>query len=224
MKALVLLATLSAAPHTLDRDAVSRLLQLPLTESHRAGVSAPNSHDYPATPLALTLLGTLVDTTQTLCAALVHEATATRTLFVGSAIERGTVVWIARDEVVIERDGAFESLRSHPTKGSPTAPPAPASTGGITRLADGNFRVATSDLTAWMSARVIPTTDGGLKIFGVKDGSPYTTLGIRNGDVLRSVNGQPVDFRSISLIRPGIALNVELERDGHAFSLSGQLE
>lgn len=50
------------------------------------------------------------------------------------------------------------------------------------------------------SAKAIPTLKGeefyGLKLFAIPSNSPLSALGLRNGDVLRSVNGEEIDSLS----------------------------
>ena len=184
----------------LDPQALSKLLDLPLTER-----PSPKAHR-PASPLQLTLHGTLVCERY----ALALVSAPTRTVTVGSRLGSPTVVAI--DRACITFDDDTELCRG-PREPSAAAA-APAAPGVHVKL---------TDFAEWTQVRIVPVP-GGFKVFGVVAGSIYEKLGVQNGDVLRKVNGRPVDFTTVSLIKPGQELSVELERKGAPYVLTGQLD
>lgn len=111
------------------------------------------------------------------------------------------------DRIILERSGALESLILQDNDvplaaGSvQTAPPPAAPAPQGTAHPDGRkrFTVERETLSQQMQrpevlsqALVVPNTEGGLLVREIQAGSLYQQLGLRAGDVIRSVNGQPV--------------------------------
>ena len=68
----------------------------------------------------------------------------------------------------------------------------------------------------------------GVRITNVVDSSAAERMGMRNGDVIRSINGEEIDdFEDladrVSNMEPGEAVSVEVERDGSRTTLNGAL-
>ncbi|MGE4620327.1 MAG: hypothetical protein AAEJ04_11025 [Planctomycetota bacterium] len=57
--------------------------------------------------------------------------------------------------------------------------------------------------------------DGSLKIFGIKSGSLLERVGLRENDVLRSVNGLALDFGSLGDVRGSHSESLEKLRSGN---------
>lgn len=102
---------------------------------------------------------------------------------------------------------------------------------GITTRPDGSLAVKraafdsafTSDGCLMRTVRVVPAfVDGkplGFKLFGIRAGSVPERLGFRNGDVVKSVNGQPFDsperaLEAYSKLKEAKRLDLEIERHG----------
>lgn len=78
-------------------------------------------------------------------------------------------------------------------------------------------------------ARVVPNYRNGkyegFKLVGVRPGSLYRSIGIRSGDVIKSINGRPIDSPNKALelfdqLKSSSALNVEIERRGQPKQLN----
>lgn len=78
------------------------------------------------------------------------------------------------------------------------------------------------------SARMVPVTrDGrvtGIRLFGMRAGSPLTQLGFHNGDELRSVNGYDLTspektLEAYGALRKATELRIELIRQGRPLRL-----
>lgn len=121
---------------------------------------------------------------------------------------------IHRDRVVILRDGKKEILeltvteergrkRRQDVASSQTPPLVPGS--GVRRLGSDRWSVSREELESaktnmsqlMTQIRIAPNfTDGkpdGFKLLSIKRGSLFDRLGLRNGDVVRHVNGVPLD-------------------------------
>jgi general secretion pathway protein C len=107
------------------------------------------------------------------------------------------LVKILSDRVEIERNGQIEQLimEDGPAKGGDKAGGAPISSEGNTFTIDeAEIDKALENLPLLLTqARAVPYfKDGvsvGLRLFAIKSDSMYEKLGLRNGDILKSVNG-----------------------------------
>lgn len=129
---------------------------------------------------------------------------------VGQEITAGvTLHAVYADRVLIRRGGATESLMLKDTaQALPTGaivnpgPPARRSdpSRAVQRFSDHNFTVDRQQLTQQMQtpefltqALMVPNAGGGFLVREIQPGSMYEKLGLRVGDVINAVNGQPVN-------------------------------
>ncbi len=197
MKALATAAVLSV-------EALARLFNLPAREVERKIVPARSP---------LKLHGTLVAQDERYSLALVEG----RTVAVGDRIGGATVRSISKGCVVLDAiapQGAPGGSEEHCMQPRAAAEPT-SSTGGPL------LHAKLSDFAEWGTARIVPTPKG-LKLLAVP--KIAQALGVQPGDLLTKVNGKPVDFSALALVRPGAVLSVELERNGQPFTLEGQLD
>jgi general secretion pathway protein C len=102
---------------------------------------------------------------------------------------------------------------------------------GIKKTGKGSYDIDKNSLNEWLDdigtlsrqARVIPHYRGGkpqgFKIVGVRPGSLYTNLGIRSGDILKSVNGEEVTSPTKALelyekLKTSDNVTLDIERRG----------
>lgn len=111
------------------------------------------------------------------------------------------------DRVLIRRGGATESLMLKDTAqalptGAIVGPSAStaSSNRAVQRVTDHNFTVDRQQLTQQMQtpefltqALMVPNAGGGFLVREIQPGSVYERLGLRVGDVINAVNGQPVN-------------------------------
>jgi len=129
---------------------------------------------------------------------------------IGQTITAGAVLQaVYPDRVVIQRNGALESLMLEGAdksgleqSGAPVrAYAAPAAPANVVQETSGNHYVVERDqLAAQMrtpdflrQATMVPAASGGFQVKQLQPGSLYEKLGLRNGDIIKSVNGQPVN-------------------------------
>jgi general secretion pathway protein C len=113
------------------------------------------------------------------------------------------------DRVVIQRNGVLESLLLEGAEKTPMEHLAPPVTGYRPPAAPDNiiqetgmnhYTVEREQLAAQMrtpdflrQATIIPSKSGGFQVQQLQAGSLYEKLGLRAGDVIKAVNGQPVN-------------------------------
>ena len=139
------------------------------------------------------------------------------------------------DRVVIRRNGVLESLllegaekNSAEQWTQPAATYRPPSTPGniVQETGANRYTVGREQLAAQMrtpdflrQATMIPSKSGGFQVQQIQAGSLYEKLGLRAGDVIKVVNGQPVNsaedamrlYQQMSNID---AVQLEITRDG----------
>jgi general secretion pathway protein C len=144
------------------------------------------------------------------------------------------------DRVVIRRNGALESLLLEGADNSQLPPgvvmPAVNRTAGasgeiVQETGANQYTVARDQLAAQMrtpdflkQATLIPSSGGGFLVRQIQPGSLYEKLGMRAGDVIMSVNGQPINtaedairlYQQMSSID---AVQMEITRGGKRESL-----
>lgn len=159
---------------------------------------------------------------------------------VGQTVTGGAVLQaVYPDRVVIRRNGALESLllegadsTMSPIEVDGPAAHAAVAPGEIVRATGANqYTVAREQLAAQMrtpdflrQATLVPSSGGGFLARQVQPGSLYEKLGLRAGDVIKSVNGQPLnsaeDAMRLYQQMSGIsAVQLEIMRGGKSESL-----
>ncbi|MDH3513773.1 MAG: PDZ domain-containing protein [Gammaproteobacteria bacterium] len=164
---------------------------------------------------------------------------------VGQSVTGNAVLQaVYSDRVVIRRNGTLESLLLEGADNS--QPPAEVATPNVNlpvassgevvhETAPNHYTVARDQLAAQIrtpnflkQATLIPAAGGGFLVRQMQPGSLYEQLGLRPGDVIKSVNGQTLNtaedalklYQQISSIS---SVNVEIMRSGKSDSLVYQL-
>lgn len=82
------------------------------------------------------------------------------------------------------------------------------------------------------SARLVPAAEGGVvvgfKLFAIRPGSLFTLLGLRNGDLVRTISGQAVTgpeqaLAAYAALRSSTVIPVELTRDGAPLTMTYEI-
>ncbi len=180
----------------------------------------------PPSPLSLTLIGTFMTDGQEPYAIIEDKKKQTQDMFVleDSIFEQATLKKIYQDRVEIERLGKLEVLKLDDF-GAGNGP----SEGGISSNGD-DFVVDEAELDKGLEnlpllltqARAVPYfKDGrsiGLRLFAIKSGSLYEKIGLKNGDILKSVNGNSLAditqaLKLFEQLKQERSINLVLERE-----------
>jgi hypothetical protein len=178
-----------------------------------------NGPDLEETALNLTLHGTWIDAAGG--TAIIKTPDDKQSRF-----KRGDVVWesvtlerVFRDQVVINRDGVLESLRLEGREPGEAAPAARAAGGGVE--AQGEVFAKLGDFIS-----IAPQTDnvGGVKLVlqpqGDEGSASFFASGLRPGDILVGVDGEPVgrdigaDIEYLQTVAGRNKVTVNVDRGG----------
>ena len=216
------------------------------TSSPAAEKTEADMEGLPESTLPLKLLGTVVQVNGKRSFAIIQD-TGTREEqihFVGDEIREGTVITsVARNRVVLLRNGqeeilekdedqiaASRSARARPTRAARTPTKAQGSEPvTVRKVGDNNFVMDRREVEGVLQdfnklltqIRVVPHfSDGkpdGFKIFNIRPGSLFASLGMVNGDIIKRVNGLDITgpeqaLQMFQQLRDESQVTVDLER------------
>ncbi|MBM4783570.1 MAG: hypothetical protein GQE15_38340 [Archangiaceae bacterium] len=204
---------------TLSEPRVYALLGMPLPRSEQL-VSTPR----PRPPFGAKLLGTLSSSLRERSVATLLLPTGRAvSVWEGDQVLDAQIVEIARNSITLRREGVLEELAMHP----PAAIPAIAF---VTPITAQDYAVSRMEIMTRLGdlyslskdVRVMPAfRDGqpiGFRFAGLSADSAVAKLGLKTGDVIRSINGQPLDSmqRVLGLVgaldhTPEVLVQVERE-------------
>lgn len=161
-------------------------------------MNKPSAKKEPArkpSPLMLTLIGTFITTGQEPYAIIEDKKKREQEMFLldDSVFDQATLKKIYKDRVEIEHNGELEVLMLDDSLGS-SSNDATASDSDEFVIAEADVDKGLENLPLLLTqARAVPYfKDGraiGLRLFAIKTGSLYEKVGLRNGDILKSING-----------------------------------
>jgi general secretion pathway protein C len=178
------------------------------------------------TDLNVKLWGTAIDSDPRASHAIIEDlATRAQALYrIGDTVlDVATLTRVEWDRVVLERDGVEEVLDLELQRRGPNARGAAVPAAGrIQRTADNKFVIDRREVEktvknlneVFTQARAVPHfqdgTTVGFRVFQIKPGSVFERIGLKNGDVVKRVNG-------VELTDPtkAITLFTELQNEGH---------
>ena len=216
------------------------------TSPTAAEKSEADLQSLPESTLPLRLLGTVVQVSGKKSFAIIQD-TGTREQqihFIGDEVREGTIiVSVTRNRVVLLRNGREEILekdedqsaappavraRARPTR---TAKARTTAQGPVTvrKVGDNNFVMDRREVEGVLQdfnklltqIRVVPHfADGkpdGFKIFNIRPGSLFASLGMVNGDIIKRVNGLDITgpeqaLQMFQQLRDESQVTVDLER------------
>ncbi len=194
------------------------------------------------TSLKIALLGTVAGDQANAVAVIEDRKKRKQDLYkVGDSVQDALIKKILRGKVVLEVGGKDEILAMEETTASSssstpgTSPrrstPANVQAGSRTRSLERTISIrrndideSLQDINALLSqARILPHFENGeadgLAVTGIKAGSIFMKMGLRNGDIVHGVNGDtittPDDILSIySDMQSGSGLSIQIKRGG----------
>jgi type II secretion system protein C len=191
-----------------------------LTKPVVASVAKPAP---PPSPLMLSLIGTFITGGQEPYAIIEDKKKNNQDMFIleESIFDQATLKKIYQDRVEIERNGKIEILMLDDIGGGGA---------GIVNSSPDDFVVEEAELDKGLEnlpllltqARAVPYfKDGrsiGLRLFAIKTGSLYEKVGLRNGDILKTINGNNLGDISQALklfeqLKQERSISLVLERD-----------
>ncbi len=230
-----------------ERQYLEGILGRNLFDQNKIGVEpevAEGAEDAGATDLNVTLKGTVVAVPDAYSAAFILEDGKQVALAygIGQTVLGAEILEIWQDRVKLQRgDGRVEWLLMDGVKEAPkpaTAATATPSEEGIEQTGENSYVVSRSTLDEYLSdmeglsrmARALlhRGADGefdGYRLSAIRRGSPLDKLGIRNGDIIHSVNGQPLDsmqgaMQAFQSLQSATGLDFEVTRRGQPVKLN----
>ena len=189
---------------SLGQPALSELIAVPLigkTPPQSAAKAGPAQQSPPMLkPLHIILRGTVVAREHSAAVLLLDGKLPQKTVFVGEQIQPGvTLFHVDADTVVIEQSGRRQlvSLQSNLLQGATVSADKPttissnmADAGGLSVARPRVAGLARLLTQAIFTPHVSDGKQDGLQISHIVIGSPFQKIGLYNGDIIRSVNGQ----------------------------------
>ncbi len=186
-----------ASPVKSERDVMNVTKREIFGPLGRAVAPPPVATAAPVTPLSLTLIGTFLTGGENPYAIIEDKKKQNQDVFIinQSIFGQATLKKIFQDKVEIDRDGRTEILKLDDLGGGGSE-----SAGGISNSGD-DFVVDEAELDKGLEnlpllltqARAVPYfKEGrsiGLRLFAIKSGSLYEKIGLKNGDILKTING-----------------------------------
>lgn len=224
------------SPTTIDRKAYSVIVERNIFGSIGSPIVAATPSVKPVSKVPLNLIGTFLSTKEPSSAIIEDTKKSQQDVFTikESVFGVAKLVAVFRDRVEIDRDGTIEVLKledsSGSTKGSGGAP----SGGNEITVDEKEVDQALSNLPLLLTEiRAVPYfKDGqaaGLRLFAIKTGSLFDKIGLKNGDILKSINGSSMgDFtQAVKLfekLKAERSLSVLLERNKQELEYKYQIK
>jgi len=190
----------------------------------------------PIAEMGLTLKGTIAGPKE-VARAIIEEKREQKSYKIGDEIKGAAILAIYRNKVIMDVNGQEQMLVVEEAKAGPSATPrrtplsAPArpdvpGPAGMTSIM--------KNLDQYIgSARVVPYFKGGepygFRVSNLKEDTLVYELGVRSGDIIRSVNGNPIRtpedaFSMYQELQNQSSVEVELERAGETTTLTMPLQ
>jgi general secretion pathway protein C len=202
------------------------------------GTLTGDDRDRPIAALGLLLKGTIAGSV-IFSRAIIEDKGKQQIFKIGDSVSGANIIGIFRNKVILEMNGQEQMLVPEETtgkkgaKGGPSGPSVPTiPIGGMSE--GGDMSSAMQNMEQFLgNARVVPYFKGGepygFRVTNVDNSSPLFGLGVRSGDVIKSVNGIPIktpeDAMKLYQNMQNISsANVELERHGTTTSVNVPLK
>jgi len=186
--------------------------------------------DMPLAEMGLSLKGTITGPSE-IARAIIEESNAQKLYRIGDTLKGATLIAIFRNKVVMDVNGQqkmliVEEAKSSPANGSRTArsPRSPRFPAGSSIASAGGIPDAMKNMDQLLgNARVVPYYRGGqpygFRVSDVAEGAKVYELGVRTGDIIKSINGVPIRTPQDALnayqeLQNNTNVQLEIERQG----------
>jgi len=191
-----------------------------------------DDRDRPIAALGLLLKGTIAGS-DLYSRAIIEDKGKQQIYKIGDSVSGASIIGIFRNKVILMMNGQEQMLvpeektdKKGPRGGPPSGPAIP-----IPNMSDGgDMSSAMQNMEQLLgNARVVPYYKGGepygFRVTNVENSSPLFSLGVRSGDVIKSVNGTPVKSSEDAMklyqnMQNVSSANIELERHGVTTSVN----
>ncbi|MGD9764255.1 MAG: type II secretion system protein GspC [Candidatus Binatia bacterium] len=154
--------------------------------------------------------------------------------------ERVVLLHNGKDEILnLEKQSTVLGAARSATGAAAPAPAAPA--GGIQQTSENEFSVSRAEVDSalenmsqlFTQVRAVPHFEGGqsvgFRLFAIRRGSLFDRIGLKNGDIIRSINGSEMNdpSRAVTLLqelRDAQNLEVEITRNQQPQKLSYSIQ
>ena len=212
-------------------DVISTRDLLKVSKTRPAGADQPLNGDAqrPLASMGLTLRGTITGPNE-IARAIIEDASEQKLYRIGDALKGARLIAIFRNKVIMDVNGQQQMLIIEETKsGTALASRAggarrPRFPGATAVAAAGGVPDAMKNMDKLIgSARVVPYYKGGqpygFRVSDVAEGAKIYELGVRTGDIIKSVNGIPIRSPQDALsafqeLQSNANVKLELERQG----------
>jgi general secretion pathway protein C len=200
------------------------------------GTLTGDDRDRPIASLGLLLKGTIAGS-DIFSRAIIEDKGKQQLYKIGDSVSGANIIGIFRNKVILQMNGQEQMLVPEDTtskkgpKGGPSGPAIPMA-GGMS--GGGDMSSAMQNMEQFLgNARVVPYFKGGepygFRVTNVENSSPLFGLGVRSGDVIKSVNGIPIKTPEDAMklyqnMQNVSSANVELERHGTTTSVNVPLK
>ncbi len=236
-------APASVAPVSKPFAACRPILQRDLFKTQKAAAPQTqeakiNLEEMEETKLQLKLWGTVTGDTRQSYAVIEDTPKREQNLYrVGDSVQEATIKAILRAKVVLAVNGrdevlAMEDVQAGPSSrsyqpGGPRPVPRAAPPAGTQRVSLRRTMIdqAIQDVSKLMTEIKIQPHESGLALSQIKPNSIFRRMGLRNGDVLKSVDGQQIRSVDDALklyenLKSSNSVTVELQRRGRDRSIN----
>ncbi|MEO0617125.1 MAG: type II secretion system protein GspC [Pseudomonadota bacterium] len=215
-----------------------------IVEAHLFGVADPDApsdgeiagqvpEDVPESREPLTLKGTLAAGSDENALAIIADGRDERVFAIGDTVRSGlTLHSVHREQVILSRSGAFESLKlPKPEDLTGSVPTANRSRTSIRRASSPSMTQVLTENAAQFTQIISPRPyyvggqQRGYRLYPGSDRQSFAKLGLRPGDIVTAINGTPLNnpsqgARIFSELGNAQSISVTLERGGQQQNLT----
>jgi len=212
-----------------DVIATRDLLKVAKARPAGQGQSVTGDAERPLAEMGLALRGTITGPSE-IARAIIEEANDQKLYRIGDTIKGARIIAIFRNKVIMDVNGQQQMLVVEETKSGMGL----ASRGGLRRArasgAPGGIPDSMKNMDQLLgNARVVPYYRGGqpygFRVSDVAEGAKIYELGIRTGDIIKSINGVPIRTPQDALnayqeLQGNANVQMEIERQGTTTTIS----